>query len=100
MFERYTEDARRVIFFARYDASQFGSPTIETEHLLLALIREDRSLISRFVRDHSSAESIRKEIEDRITGRLTTILDLHVTRKFTTRWGQCGSSRPRAKGGV
>ena len=33
MFERYTEKARRVIFFARYEASQFGSPYIETEHL-------------------------------------------------------------------
>ena len=34
MFERYTEKAQRVIFFARYEASQFGSPYIETEHLL------------------------------------------------------------------
>jgi ATP-dependent Clp protease ATP-binding subunit ClpC len=31
MFERYTERARRVIFFARYEASQYGSPYIETE---------------------------------------------------------------------
>ena len=30
MFDRYTEKARRVIFFARYEASQFGSPYIET----------------------------------------------------------------------
>jgi hypothetical protein len=29
MFERYTEKARRVIFFARYEASQFGSPYID-----------------------------------------------------------------------
>jgi ATP-dependent Clp protease ATP-binding subunit ClpC len=35
MFERYTEKARRVIFFARYEASHYGSPEIETEHLLL-----------------------------------------------------------------
>ena len=41
MFERYTEKARRVIFFARYEASQFGSPYIETAHLLLGLLRED-----------------------------------------------------------
>jgi hypothetical protein len=34
MFERYTEKARRVIFFARYEASQHGSPYIETEFLL------------------------------------------------------------------
>lgn len=31
MFERYTEKARRVIFFARYEARQFGSPYIETK---------------------------------------------------------------------
>ena len=33
MFERYTEKARRVVFFARYEASQFGSPYIESEQL-------------------------------------------------------------------
>lgn len=49
MFERYTEKARRVIFFARYEASQFGSETIETEHLLLGLFREDRELAFRFL---------------------------------------------------
>lgn len=32
MFERYTEKARRGIFFARHEASQLGSPCIETEH--------------------------------------------------------------------
>ena len=41
MFERYTEEARRVIFFARYEASVFGSPYVEPEHLLLALLREN-----------------------------------------------------------
>jgi ATP-dependent Clp protease ATP-binding subunit ClpC len=43
MFERYTEKARRTIFFARYEASRFGSPYIEAEHLLLGLLREDKS---------------------------------------------------------
>ena len=47
MFERYTEKARRVIFFARYEAAQFGSPLIETEHLLLSLLREDKALTYR-----------------------------------------------------
>jgi len=63
MFERYTEKARRVIFFARYEASQFGSPYIETEHLLLGLLREDKALTSRFLRSHASVESIRGQIE-------------------------------------
>ena len=42
MFERYTERARRTIFFARYEANQHGSSYIETEHLLLGLMREDK----------------------------------------------------------
>ena len=46
MFERYTENARRIIFFARYEASQFGAECIETEHLLLGLLRESSFLPS------------------------------------------------------
>jgi hypothetical protein len=40
MFERYTEKARRAIFFARFEASQFGSSYIEPEHLLLGLMHQ------------------------------------------------------------
>jgi hypothetical protein len=32
MFERYSESARRVLFFARYEASELGVLVIETEH--------------------------------------------------------------------
>ena len=49
MFERYTESARRVIFWSRYLASQRGCPEIEVEHLLLGLLREDMSLAERFL---------------------------------------------------
>ena len=78
MFERYTEKARRVIFFARYEASQFGSPYIESEHLLLGLLREDKALTNRFLRSHSSVESIRKQIEGHTTVRekVSTSVDL------------------------
>jgi ATP-dependent Clp protease ATP-binding subunit ClpC len=70
MFERYTERARRVLFFARYEASQLGSISIETEHLLLGLIREGKGLTSRiFQRSHLSLESIRKDIEGRTVFR-------------------------------
>jgi ATP-dependent Clp protease ATP-binding subunit ClpC len=44
MFERYTEKARRIIFFARYEASAAGSSYIEPEHLLLGLLREAKPL--------------------------------------------------------
>jgi hypothetical protein len=39
MFERYSEKARRAIFFARYEASNSGSSTVEAEHLLLGAVR-------------------------------------------------------------
>jgi ATP-dependent Clp protease ATP-binding subunit ClpC len=66
MFERYTERARRVIFFARYEASQLGSAAIESEHLLLGLIREGKGLTSRlFSKSHLSMDQIRKDVEGR-----------------------------------
>src|SRR5215472_2217044 len=77
MFQRYTEKARRVIFFARYEASQFGSPYIETEHVLLGLVRENRPLLNRFLNAHS-VESIRPQVEEHTTVRekITTSVDL------------------------
>jgi hypothetical protein len=83
MFERYTERARRVIFFGRYEASQFGSTTIETEHLLLGLLREDRNLTNRFVGGHVSAEQIRQEAQVRIPKRekVATSIDLPLSNE-------------------
>jgi ATP-dependent Clp protease ATP-binding subunit ClpC len=83
MFERYTEKARRVIFFARYEASQFGSPVIEPEHLLLGLLREDKALTNRFLRSHASVEAIRKQIEANTTVRdkVSTSVDLPLSNE-------------------
>src|SRR5213078_3848789 len=67
VFERYTEKARRVIFFARYEASQYGSPYIETEHLLLGLLREDRAVAKGILDKVNAEEEIRAEIEKHIT---------------------------------
>jgi hypothetical protein len=83
MFERYTEKARRVIFFARYEASTFGSPYIETEHLLLGILREDKTLTNRFFRPYGSVESIRTQIEGHTTIRekLSTSVDLPLSNE-------------------
>ena len=62
MFERYTERARRVIFFARYEASQFGNASIEVEHLLLGIIREEKTLIATLLGKRVSLDFIRQEI--------------------------------------
>ena len=66
MFERYTESARRTLFFARYEASQLGGISIETEHLLLGLLRERKGISDRiFERTDLSFETVRNEIERR-----------------------------------
>ncbi len=83
MFERYTEKARRIIFFARYEASQLGSPYIETEHLLLGLLREDKALANRFLENHAVIESIRKQIEAHtpVREKTPTSVDLPLTHE-------------------
>ena len=63
MLERLTEKARRALFFARYEASQFGSPNIETEHLLLGLLSEAHTATKRYLGPEISQESIREQIK-------------------------------------
>jgi len=89
MFERYTEKARRVVFFARYEASNYGSPYIETEHLLLGLLREGR-LSKWFPGEVNVEPEIRAEIERRITRgeRISTSVEIPLTaecKKVLTR---------------
>ena len=43
MFEHYTENAKRTIFFAKCEAGQWGSREIDPEHILLALLRDEDS---------------------------------------------------------
>ena len=83
MFERYTEKARRVIFFARYEASQFGSPYIETEHLLLGILREGKALTHRFIRAQASVEAFPRQIEEHTTVRekVATSIDLPLSNE-------------------
>lgn len=49
MFERYTEKARRTIFYGQYEASDFGYEFIETDFLLLGIARENPELTMRWL---------------------------------------------------
>jgi ATP-dependent Clp protease ATP-binding subunit ClpC len=63
MFERYTEPARRVLRLARDQARELGSSFIETEHLLLGVIRVADDLTSRIFVDASlSVDAVRNEM--------------------------------------
>jgi len=66
MFERFTEKARRSIFFARFEASQYGCPNIETDHLLLGLLREDLRTAKRLLPKLPSKDEIQAQIESKI----------------------------------
>src|SRR5438552_11423422 len=75
MFERFTERARRCIYFARQSASEYGSQTIATEHLLHGLLWEDADVIGRFLLS-KTANDIRVEVEKRIAQRnVSTSID-------------------------
>ncbi len=64
MFEKYNEKARRALFFARYEASKLGSRVIESEHILLGILREGEETISEIFRHfHVKPDEVRREIE-------------------------------------
>jgi uncharacterized protein (TIGR03435 family) len=64
VFERYTEAARRALFFARYEADRLGSVSVESEHLLLGLIRETGGMVGGLLaRAGIAPETIRRDID-------------------------------------
>ncbi len=64
MFEKYNEKARRALFFARYEASKLGSRVIESEHVLLGILREgEESVLDLLGRFNVKTEDLRREIE-------------------------------------
>ena len=66
MFERYTESARRALFFARYEATAIGGDEIEPAHILLGLLRSPGELVERlFARANLTYRDARREIEAR-----------------------------------
>jgi ATP-dependent Clp protease ATP-binding subunit ClpC len=65
MFERFTKGARHSLFFARLSASEYGSPTVETEHFLLGILHADPNVIGRFL-PSKTAKEIRADVDKRI----------------------------------
>jgi len=74
VWQRFTERARRVVFFAQEEAGRLGENYVSTEHLLLGLVRENDSVAARILdRIGVSLGRIRSEIERQVArgdGRL------------------------------
>lgn len=62
MYERYNENARQSIFFARYEAAQLSSSHIQSHHLLLGLLRADTEWARRLFGSHAKIEALRKRL--------------------------------------
>jgi ATP-dependent Clp protease ATP-binding subunit ClpC len=85
MFERYTEHGRQAIFFARFEASQFGTDSIEPEHLLLGILRLSAAVNFLEISDCSSR--FRKLVEgcNPTPAKVSTSMDIplsHSSRRI------------------
>jgi ATP-dependent Clp protease ATP-binding subunit ClpC len=63
MFERYTEKARRVVYFSRKFATELGGNYIEPEHILLAILQEEPELFRSLLIAPAAAEDLRARVE-------------------------------------
>jgi hypothetical protein len=67
-WQRFTERARRVVFFAQEEAARLGGNHVGTEHLLLGLIRESDSFAAQVLIEKMgiAVDRIRSEIARKV----------------------------------
>jgi methylmalonyl-CoA/ethylmalonyl-CoA epimerase len=63
MFEKYTEAARRTIFYARYEASESGSRAIQPEHILLGMLHDKSGPLPRLLPAEITLQTLRERVE-------------------------------------
>jgi len=69
VLENLTERARRTLFFARYEGARAGASVIESEHLLLGLLREADELVEQLLaRFQLDGAQLRAELAPKSTG--------------------------------
>ena len=68
MWQRFTERARKVVFYAQEEAGRLGENYVSTEHLLLGLIRENDNVAARIL-DRLGISLARHPVRDRAAGR-------------------------------
>ncbi|MEN2985207.1 MAG: ATP-dependent Clp protease ATP-binding subunit [Thermodesulfovibrionaceae bacterium] len=68
MFEKFTEKGRKIILYAREEAEKRNSEFLDTEHILLAILREEDSIPIAILRKMGiTPENVRYEIEKMIS---------------------------------
>lgn len=85
MWQRFTERARRVVFYAQEEAERLCQNDVNTEHLLLGLVRESDSVAARvFEQMGVSLAAIRAQVDKqapRGSGRVGDEMQLHPRTK-------------------
>ena len=95
MPRRFVTDSRRVLADARQVASALGSPTLEAEHLLLAVTRRPATTAQVLAEAGLDEDRTRQALEDEFEGSLAAVgvslgqFDLEATadRSRAPRWG-------------
>jgi ATP-dependent Clp protease ATP-binding subunit ClpC len=77
MFERYSDGARRALFFSRYEASELGSTSIAPEHLLLGLLH-DEAVFSSLTPEPLPLPRVRSELERQVgvRAKFSTLVEI------------------------
>ncbi len=98
MFERFTNSARRSIFFARYEAQAAGAPNIEPAHLVLGAMREVpdvfRELMAGDDRFNELAESLRKH--HAVTTKASAAADMPLSEEAKYALGRAAELAPES----
>ena len=93
MFERFTEKARRVVILAQEESRELGHDHIGTEHLLLALIREEDGIAGQALSEAGvTLDETRNKVEE-LVGRGEPVPE----RRSGKRWRRQVPFTPRAK---
>jgi ATP-dependent Clp protease ATP-binding subunit ClpA len=96
MFRKFSPDSRRAVADARSIAASLGSPTLEAEHLLLAVSRRPHTGAQRALADAGLEEQrLRDALDAEFEGTLAAVgislrdfdLDATPDRSRTPRWG-------------
>jgi ATP-dependent Clp protease ATP-binding subunit ClpC len=69
VFERYDTEALQVIFVARSEASRMGASEIDTEHLLLGVLRMGKGIVWPVLSDRLQPAEVATEIEAAVKQR-------------------------------
>jgi ATP-dependent Clp protease ATP-binding subunit ClpA len=95
---RTSEKMRRLIFFAQFEAKRSGSPEVETGHLLLVILREQKKHWSLFMPLAISKEAVSTEIEETLrTGEIVLPLEVSSTAMRPPLSEECKRAQTHAR---